>query len=148
MKRMPAGVFKARCHAVIKLVQTTGEPVVVTKRGAPVVKVVPAEAYPCIGFPVRRHRHIRITLWEPAWLASHGRLEIPGTVEPYVEEVSSRLAIRPLTARGAVLANQLPPDYSTDPCDRLIGATALAEGIALVTKDSRIRNCKQLSTIW
>jgi len=44
MKRMPAGVFKARCHAVIKLVQTTGEPIVVTKRGAPVVKVVPAEA--------------------------------------------------------------------------------------------------------
>src|SRR5467141_1514510 len=44
MKRMPAGVSKARCHAVIKLVQTTGEPVVVTKRATPVVKVVPAEA--------------------------------------------------------------------------------------------------------
>ncbi len=31
---------------------------------------------------------------------------------------------------------------------RLIGATALAEGIALVTKDAKIRSCKQLSTIW
>ena len=89
-----------------------------------------------------------ITLWELAWLASHGRIEISGTVESYVEEVSSRVAIRPLTAKVAVLANQLPPDYSSDPCDRLIGATALAEGITLVTKDARIRNCKQLSTIW
>jgi len=89
-----------------------------------------------------------MTLWELAWLASHGRVEITGTVEAYVEEVSSRVAIRPLTAKVAVLANQLPADYSSDPCDRLIGATALAEAIALVTKDAKIRNCKQLSTIW
>ena len=44
MKQMPAGVFKAHCLTVMKQVQATGEPVVVTKRGAPVVKVVPAEA--------------------------------------------------------------------------------------------------------
>jgi PIN domain nuclease of toxin-antitoxin system len=89
-----------------------------------------------------------ISLWELAWLASHGRLEITGTVEDYVEEVSSRVSIRPLTTKIAVLANQLPHDYSSDPCDRLIGATALAEGIALVTKDARIRSSTQLRTIW
>jgi len=44
MKQMPAGVFKARCLAVMKKVQMTGEPVIVTKRGAPVVKVVPVES--------------------------------------------------------------------------------------------------------
>ena len=43
MKQMPAGAFKARCLAVMKKVQATGEPVIVTKRGAPVVKVVPVE---------------------------------------------------------------------------------------------------------
>jgi prevent-host-death family protein len=43
MKQMPVGAFKAQCLAVMKQVQATGEPVVVTKRGAPVVKVVPAE---------------------------------------------------------------------------------------------------------
>lgn len=89
-----------------------------------------------------------ITLWELAWLVTHGRLETTGTVEAYLEEVSSRVALRPLTTKIAVLANQLPHDYSSDPCDRLIGATALAEGMALVTKDARIRNCKQLQTIW
>jgi len=44
MKQMPAGAFKAHCLAVMKRVQATGEPVVVTKRGAPVVKVVPVES--------------------------------------------------------------------------------------------------------
>jgi len=44
MQQMPAGTFKARCLAVMKKVQMTGEPVIVTKRGAPVVKVVPVES--------------------------------------------------------------------------------------------------------
>jgi prevent-host-death family protein len=44
MKQIPAGTFKARCLAVMKKVQMTGEPVIVTKRGAPVVKVVPVES--------------------------------------------------------------------------------------------------------
>lgn len=89
-----------------------------------------------------------ISLWELAWLTSHGRLEVAGTVEAYVEEVSSRVAVRPITVKIAVLANQFPSNYSADPCDRLIGATALAEGIVLVTKDARIRDCKQIHTIW
>jgi PIN domain nuclease of toxin-antitoxin system len=89
-----------------------------------------------------------ITLWELAWLATHGRLDIAGTVEAFVERISSRTAIRPITVKVAVLANQLSADYSNDPCDRLIGATALAEGIVLVTKDVKIRASKQVRTIW
>lgn len=41
MKQMRASVFKARCLAVMDDVQATGEPVIVTKRGKPVVKVIP-----------------------------------------------------------------------------------------------------------
>ena len=43
MKQMRASDFKARCLSVMKDVQATGEPVIVTKRGKPVVKVIPAE---------------------------------------------------------------------------------------------------------
>lgn len=43
MKHIPAGIFKARCLAVMKKVQATGEPVIVTKRGTPIVKVVPTQ---------------------------------------------------------------------------------------------------------
>ncbi len=41
MKKMRASVFKAQCLAVMNDIQATGEPVIVTKRGKPVVKVVP-----------------------------------------------------------------------------------------------------------
>jgi len=36
---MAVGTFKARCLTVIREVQATGEPVVITKPGAPVVQV-------------------------------------------------------------------------------------------------------------
>ena len=46
MKEMPAGEFKARCLAVMDRVQKTGEPVVITKHGKPVAKLVPAPCAP------------------------------------------------------------------------------------------------------
>ena len=42
MKQIPAGEFKASCLAVMDRVQATGEPVVITKRGVPVVQLMPA----------------------------------------------------------------------------------------------------------
>lgn len=89
-----------------------------------------------------------ISLWELAWLATRGRLQVTGTVESYLDEISSRVAVRPITPKVAALANQFPLSYSSDPCDRLIGATALAEGMVLVTKDTNIRACRLLSTLW
>ncbi len=44
MKQMRASVFKARCLSIMNDVQATGESVIVTKRGTPVVKVVPVES--------------------------------------------------------------------------------------------------------
>jgi PIN domain nuclease of toxin-antitoxin system len=69
-------------------------------------------------------------------------------VESFVERISSRTVVSPITSKVAALATQFSEDYSQDPCDRLIGATALAEGMALVTKDENIRRCKQIQTIW
>jgi len=89
-----------------------------------------------------------MTLWELAWLMTNGRLDINGTAESFVEEIAARVAVRPITPKIAVLATQLPDSYPSDPSDRLIGATALAEGIPLVTKDKDVRNCKQIRTIW
>jgi prevent-host-death family protein len=43
MKQIPAGVFKAQCLAIMDKVLQSGEPVVITKHGKPVVKLVPAE---------------------------------------------------------------------------------------------------------
>jgi len=41
MKTMRAGEFKARCLKVMDQVQSTREPVIITKRGRPVAKLVP-----------------------------------------------------------------------------------------------------------
>ena len=43
MKQMAAAEFKAHCLAVMDEVAATREPVVITKRGKPVAKVVPVE---------------------------------------------------------------------------------------------------------
>ena len=43
MKQMPAGEFKARCLRVMEDVRKYRVPVVITKKGRPVAKVVPAD---------------------------------------------------------------------------------------------------------
>jgi len=43
MKRMAAGFFKVHCLAVMDEVQAKRETVVITKRGKPVAKLVPAD---------------------------------------------------------------------------------------------------------
>jgi len=43
MKQMPAGEFKAQCLAIMDQVFESGEPVLITKHGRPVAKLVPAE---------------------------------------------------------------------------------------------------------
>jgi prevent-host-death family protein len=44
MKTMAAGKFKATCLAVMDEVQAKREPVVITKNGKPVAKMVPIES--------------------------------------------------------------------------------------------------------
>jgi PIN domain nuclease of toxin-antitoxin system len=46
------------------------------------------------------------------------------------------------------LAARFADPYPRDPVDRLIGGTALAEGIASATKDRAIRGSGQVKTIW
>jgi PIN domain nuclease of toxin-antitoxin system len=58
------------------------------------------------------------------------------------------VAIKPITPEIAALAAQFPEEYSHDPSDRLIGATARAEGLTLVTRDEKIRRSPLLKTIW
>jgi prevent-host-death family protein len=44
MRKIPAGEFKARCLTLMDDVLSTREPVVITKRGKPVAKLVPADS--------------------------------------------------------------------------------------------------------
>jgi len=44
MKKIAAGEFKARCLTLMEDVNKTREPLLITKRGRPVAKLVPAES--------------------------------------------------------------------------------------------------------
>lgn len=91
-----------------------------------------------------------VTLWELAFLVARGVLQTQGTLENTVEElvVQSGATILPITLESAAIAAQFPDDYPKDPIDRLIGGTARAEGLALVTRDEKIRNSPLVQTIW
>ena len=78
-----------------------------------------------------------MTIWELAWLATHSRLNLREPWMHFVEELTSRTAIRPITPRIAILANQLPATYPSDPSDRLIGATALPKELLWSPKTAR-----------
>jgi PIN domain nuclease of toxin-antitoxin system len=89
-----------------------------------------------------------ITLWELAVLVARGRIQAYGTIEASVRLLVEGVTIKPLTAEIAALAAQFPEEYPRDPADRLIGATARAEGLALVTQDEKMRQSPLLKTIW
>ncbi len=44
IRKIPAGEFKARCLKLMEEVKDSGEEILITKRGKPVAKLVPAEA--------------------------------------------------------------------------------------------------------
>ncbi len=99
----------------------------------------------------RRHSGLAIsaiTLWELAGLVTRGRIQAYGTVEASVTLLTEGVTIKPITAEIATLANQFPDDYPGDPADRLIGATARAEGLTLITRDENIRRSPLLKTVW
>jgi len=89
-----------------------------------------------------------ITLLELATLLGRGRIQIDISLESFLEEVESRFAVLPITSRACARAVSLPATYPKDPADRIIGATALVEGLPLITADRMIRRSKTVRAIW
>ncbi|MGA9668315.1 MAG: type II toxin-antitoxin system VapC family toxin [Terracidiphilus sp.] len=89
-----------------------------------------------------------ITLLELAWLAEKGRVETTLSVESFVRLCASKMTVLPITPEIAARAVSFPDSYPKDPQDRLIGATALAEGIDLVTHDRLIKKSGLVPVIW
>ena len=89
-----------------------------------------------------------ITLLELATLSSKGRIHIDIGLESFLQEVETRFAVLPITGRACTRTAGLPATYPKDPADRIIGATALVEGLPLVTADREIRRSKIVRTIW
>lgn len=89
-----------------------------------------------------------ISLWEIAWLVENGRIDTTLSVESFVRDCSAKVRVISETPEIAARAVSFPVSYPRDPQDRLIGATALVEGIPLVTHDKLIRKSRLIETIW
>jgi len=89
-----------------------------------------------------------ISLLELARLASEGRFRLYAGLETFLQDVKTRFVVLPMSARVCARAMELPRSFPKDPADRIIAATALVEGMALITADREIRRSRVVRTIW
>ena len=89
-----------------------------------------------------------ITLLELTTLASKGRILLGLSLESILQEIEARFVVLPISSRACARAMGFPATYPKDPADRIIGATALVEGLSLITADREIRRSKLVRTIW
>jgi PIN domain nuclease of toxin-antitoxin system len=89
-----------------------------------------------------------MSLLEIAVIESKGRIKLNASLETFLSEVEARFVVLPITGRVCVRAMGFPAAYPKDPADRIIGATALVEGVPLLTADVDIQRSKALRTIW
>jgi PIN domain nuclease of toxin-antitoxin system len=89
-----------------------------------------------------------ITLLELATLAGKGRIRLSINLGSFLQEVESRFVVMPISSAACARILELPAAYPKDPGDRVIGATALVEGLTLLTADRAIRRSKLVKTIW
>ena len=89
-----------------------------------------------------------ISIWELALLFSRGKIQGSGTIEASIRDLLEGVTVLPITPEISSLATQFPQDYPRDPADRLIGATARAEGLTLITRDEKIRRSLLIRTVW
>jgi PIN domain nuclease of toxin-antitoxin system len=91
-----------------------------------------------------------MSCWEVGMLIERGRLRLAPDARTGIQEALSIPSLRvvPVTQTVATEAGLLGRGFHGDPADRIIVATALEIGAALVTKDARIRSSKIVSTVW
>jgi PIN domain nuclease of toxin-antitoxin system len=83
-------------------------------------------------------------------LVAKGRISLDRDTLSWLEQAVAlpNVELLPLTPPIAVKATQLGKDFPGDPADRIIAATSILESASLITKDSNIRDCAAVNTIW
>lgn len=91
-----------------------------------------------------------ISSWEIALLVERGRLRLALDVRDWLCrcEALPFLAFVAVSNAIAVESVRLPDFPHADPVNRIIAATALSLGAALVTKDDKLQNYPPLETVW
>ena len=90
-----------------------------------------------------------ITLWELAMLAEKGRIQVPMSIDSWLEEIEtdSEIVVLPLTREVALDSLRLGSEFQKDPADRIIVATARCNGLSLLTSDDQIVRSQKVLVI-
>ena len=88
------------------------------------------------------------TLWELACMIERKRVHVKTSMRDFLVTVEKYFIVLPVTSAIAERAVQFSKHYPKDPADRIIGATAVVYGIALITSDESIRASGEVTCIW
>lgn len=90
-----------------------------------------------------------ISLWEIALLAAKRKIDAGPDIAAFIQSALQLRSVRVLPINPAIATLAQSDLFSHgDPADRLIGATAIEHGVALVTSDAKLRKVRSLKTIW
>ncbi|MGD0368384.1 MAG: type II toxin-antitoxin system VapC family toxin [Acidobacteriaceae bacterium] len=89
-----------------------------------------------------------LTIYELARAIQRERVSPVIAHAEFLRRAQAYATILPVTPAIALTAAQLPSTFPSDPFDRIIAATAIAEGLPLVTADRNIRRSRAHRTIW
>ncbi len=80
---------------------------------------------------------------------ANNRLGFRGTSETALTQLveETGVVIKEITPSVAILVVQLTEEFPRDPIDRIITATARAEGVPLVTRDAKLRRSRLVETV-
>ena len=79
-----------------------------------------------------------ISLYEIATVVTRKKVQLDVPLDDFLERTTALFRVKPLENRVAIAAAGFAPPFPGDPFDRIIAATALTEGIPLVTADEQI----------
>lgn len=90
-----------------------------------------------------------VSLWEAQMLQAKKRLTLPLPFGEWLRRATDPrvLTLAPLDVAVVAALDQLPNAFQGDPADRLIAATAVANGWPLATHDAAIRRSRAVK-LW
>jgi PIN domain nuclease of toxin-antitoxin system len=90
-----------------------------------------------------------ISCWEVAKLTERGRLNLPVSLEEWLNKALRypRLRLLDLTPQIAIESTRLPAGFHRDPADQIIVATARIQQCPIVTSDEKILAYPHVTTI-
>ncbi|MGB7188620.1 MAG: type II toxin-antitoxin system VapC family toxin [Acidobacteriaceae bacterium] len=89
-----------------------------------------------------------VSFYEIARALHRGRIQSVLTAGEFLRRLQTHVRAIAPTMAISLAAARLPAEFPNDPMDRIIAATAIIEGLALITADRHIRRSQTVKTIW